>query len=353
MQAVKGEDMTIQHAINKLARREHLTQAEAEAAMNDIMGGVATPAQIGAYLMGLRLKGETIDEITGSARAMRAAANRAPVSDVSRLVDTCGTGGDGAGTFNISTTVAFVVAGAGLPVAKHGNRAVSSKSGSADVLSALGVNLTLTPEQVGACIDAVGLGFLFAPNFHPAMKHAIGPRRELAMRTIFNILGPLTNPAGASRQLLGVYDPALTEPLAHVLAQLGATAAFVVHGHGGLDELTTTGMNHVAELKNGEVHTYALDPRDFGFAQADMTDLAGGDAATNAEITRAILDGSLHGPKRDVVLLNAGAALMAGGVVADLAQGVQLGAQAIDKGGAAAKLSALVSFTNQVSAPIN
>src|SRR5688572_17873278 len=256
--------MGIQDAITKVSKRQDLTQLEAEAAMDDIMGGNATPAQIGGYLMGLRLKGETIDEITGSARSMRRAANHPPVK-VDGLVDTCGTGGDGVGTFNISTTVAFVVAGAGLPVAKHGNRSVSSKSGSADVLGALGVNLNLTPEQVGDCISTVGIGFLFAPSFHPAMKHAIGVRRELGVRTIFNILGPLTNPAGARRQLLGVFASELTEPLANVLCQLGGEAAFVVHGDGGLDELTTTGPNQVSELRDGKVETYTLDPQSLGF----------------------------------------------------------------------------------------
>ncbi len=259
--------MSIQHAISKISKRQDLTQEEAEAAMDEIMGGNATPAQIRGYLMGLRLKGETIDEITGSARSMRRAANHPHVKTLG-LIDTCGTGGDGVGTFNISTTVAFVVAGAGLPVAKHGNRAASSKSGSADVLDALGVNLNLTPEQAGECIDSVGIGFLFALTFHPAMKHAIGPRRELAVRTIFNILGPLSNPAGAKRQLMGVYAPELTEPLANVLCQLGGEAAFVVHGDGGLDELTTTGPNCVSELRDGQVRTYSLDPQSLGFKPA-------------------------------------------------------------------------------------
>ncbi len=344
--------MSIQHAIGKVAKREHLSQAEAEAAMDEIMAGTATPAQIGGYLMALRLKGETVDEIAGSAKAMRRAANTAPlkVADTSRLIDTCGTGGDGAGTFNISTTVAFVAAGAGLPVAKHGNRSVSSKSGSADVLGALGVNLTLTPAQVGECIDMVGIGFAFALTLHPAMKHAIGPRRELGVRTVFNILGPLTNPAGARRQLMGVYDPALTEPLANVLKALGAEAAFVVHGAGGLDELTTTGPNHVSQLKDGAISTYTLDPRDLGFAPSSAADLLGGDPATNAGITRAILDGSDRGPKRDVVLLNAGAALVAGGVAKSLSEGVKLAAESIDSGAALQKLNALVEFSQKIAA---
>ncbi|MCC7206224.1 MAG: anthranilate phosphoribosyltransferase [Anaerolineae bacterium] len=341
--------MSIQHAISRLARHEHLTADEAEAAMDAIMSGDASPAQIGGFLMALRMKGETVDEIAGSARAMRRAANQAPVHvvDVERLIDTCGTGGDGAGTFNISTTVAFVVAGAGLPVAKHGNRSVSSKSGSADVLAALGVNLNLTPPQVGECIDAVGIGFLFAPTFHPAMRHAIGPRRELAVRTLFNVLGPLTNPAGARRQLMGVYDPALTEPLARVLLQLGAVAAFVVHGDGGLDELTTTGPNRVSELCGGEVNSYTLDPAQLGLPRAKPEALIGGDPAENARITRGILDGSIRDARRDVTLLNAAAALVAGGLAHDLPGGLELAARSIDSGAALGKLDALIAVSQQ------
>ncbi|MCS6872701.1 MAG: anthranilate phosphoribosyltransferase, partial [Anaerolineae bacterium] len=252
---------------------------------------------------------------------------------------------DGAHTFNVSTTVAFVVAGAGVPVAKHGNRSVSSQSGSADVLSALGVNLNLTPEQVGACIDEIGIGFLFAPHFHPAMKHAVQPRRELGVRTIFNVLGPLTNPAGAERQLIGVYDAALTEPLAHVLCGLGAQAAFVVHGFGGLDELSTAGENQVSELRNGSVRTYMLDPRELGFSRCDPSELRGGDPQTNAAITRRILTGEENGAKRDVVLLNAAAALVAGGAAETLADGVRLAAESIESGAALAKLEALVAYT--------
>src|SRR5512136_97257 len=231
----------IREALAKSISRENLTQAEAEAAMLEIMSGRATPAQIGAYLVALRMKGETVDEITGSARAMRANVVPVPVQKDGALYDTAGTGGDGKHTFNISTAAAFVIAGTGRKVAKHGNRAASSKCGSADVLGTLGVNLDLTSEQVAACIDDVGIGFLFAVKFHPAMKHAIGPRRELGQRTIFNILGPLTNPAGATHQVIGVYDPRLTQPMAEVLGALGGQAAFVIHGHGGLDELTTSG----------------------------------------------------------------------------------------------------------------
>jgi anthranilate phosphoribosyltransferase len=343
--------MGIQHAIGKLARREHLTAAEAEAAMGAIMGGEATQAQIGGYLMALRLKGETVEEITGSARAMRAAANKTPVRDSARLVDTCGTGGDGAHTFNISTTVAFVVAGAGVPVAKHGNRSVSSQSGSADVLAALGVNLNLTPEQVGACIDEIGIGFLFAPQFHPAMKHAVQPRRELGVRTLFNVLGPLTNPAEAQRQLIGVYDAALTEPLAHVLSALGTQAAFVVHGAGGLDELSTAGVNQVSEVRDGTVHSYMIDPHELGFAPCDPSELRGGDPQTNATITRRLLSGEANGGKRDVVLLNAAAALVAGGAAESLSEGIQLATESLESGAALGKLEALIAYSERVAQP--
>jgi len=264
------------------------------------------------------------------------------------LVDTCGTGGDGAGTFNISTTAAFVVAGAGQAVAKHGNRSVSRGCGSADVLKALGVNIELSPEAVAACVDRVGFGFLYAPLLHPAMKHAIGPRREMGVRTVFNILGPLTNPAGAQAQLLGVYDPKLTEVMAQVLGSLGCRAAFVVHSEDGLDELTTTAPNRVSELKDGRVNTFTLDARELGLPRAARSDLQGGSAEENAAITRAILDGE-KGPRRDVVLLNAAAALVVGGAASDLDEGLAMAAESIDSGAARAKLDALVSFTNSVA----
>jgi len=264
------------------------------------------------------------------------------------LVDTCGTGGDGAGTFNISTTAAFVVTGAGQPVAKHGNRCISSKCGSADVLEALGVNLDLTPDQVAACVDEVGIGFLFAPKLHPAMKHAIGPRRELGVRTIFNLLGPLTNPAGASAQVLGVYDAALTEPLAHVLAALGGKAAFVVHGAGGLDELTTTGPNRVSALRDGHVETHTLDPADLGFPRAQPPELRGGNAQENAAITRGILSGGLNGARRDVVVLNAAAALVAGGRASTLPEGIRLANQSLDSGAAQRVLVHLIEYTQML-----
>jgi len=335
--------MNIKEAIGKVMSGVDLLGEEAEAVMGQIMAGEVTPAQIGAFLTALRLKGETVEEITGCARAMRRSA--IPVRPRRRdLVDTCGTGGDRAGTFNISTTAAFVVAGAGLGVAKHGNRSVSSHCGSADVLEALGINLELTPEQVAHCIDEVGIGFLFAPRLHPAMKHAIGPRREMGVRTIFNILGPLTNPAGATRQIMGVYDPNLTSPLAQVLGKLGAQAAFVVHGADGLDELSTTGINRVSHLRDGGVKDFSLDPAELGLPGARLEDLRGGTAEENAQITRAILAGE-RGPRRDVVLLNAAAALVAGGVAGDFEGGLQQAAEAIDSGSAREKLEGLVAFT--------
>ena len=336
--------MDIKQAIGHVLAGNNLTEANAEAVMGQIMAGQATPAQIGGFLIALRVKGETVAEVTGFARAMRQYAV-AVRPRCGLLVDTCGTGGDGAGTFNISTTAAFVVAGAGLAVAKHGNRSVSSRCGSADVLQALGVNLDLPPQAVADCIDEVGIGFLFAPRFHPAMKHAIGPRREMGVRTVFNILGPLTNPAGAQVQVLGVYDGALTEPIARVLGSLGSRAAFVVHGAGGLDELSTTGPNRVSQLQNGQVHTFSLDPQALGLPRAAPADLLGGDVEENAALTRAVLEGE-PGPRRDVVLLNSAAALVAGGVATDLRQGLALGACSIDSGAARARLQALVAFTN-------
>jgi anthranilate phosphoribosyltransferase len=339
--------MFIKDAIAEVINGRSLTLAQAEAAMNDIMNGEATPAQIGSYLTALRMKGETVEEIAGSAKSMRAYVVSVNVGDVaagSMLVDTCDTGGDGKHTFNISTTAAFVVAGAGVKVAKHGNRAASSKSGSADVLMALGGNLNLNAGQVATCIREVGIGFLYAINHHPAMRYAIGPRREIGQRTIFNILGPLTNPAGATHQLLGVYSPDLTELMAETLAKLGSTAAFVVHGADGLDELSTTGLNRVSELRNGQVKTYTLDPNDLGFSRAALADYAGGTPEENAAITRAILSGSDKSPRRDVVVLNAGAVLaLADG---DLPAGVARAKEAIDSGQALRVLDQWVALTN-------
>jgi anthranilate phosphoribosyltransferase len=339
--------MDIKQAIARLVQGQDLSETEAEAVMEQIMSGQATTAQIGGFLIALRLKGETVEEVTGFARAMR--RNATPVrSRRPLLVDTCGTGGDGSGTFNVSTMAAFVVAGAGLAVSKHGNRSVSSKCGSADVLQALGVRLDLSPERVGDCIDQVGIGFLYAPLLHPAMKHAIGPRREMGVRTVFNILGPLTNPAGAQVQVLGVYDEMLTEVMARVLGSLGSQAAFVVHGAGGLDELSTTGPNRVSRLRDGQVRTTTLDPLDLGLPRAKPADLVGGDAGENAAIFRAVLSGE-PGPRRDVVLLNAAAGLVAGGLADDLPHGLTLAAQSIDSGAAQSKLEALIAYTNNGS----
>ncbi len=342
-------NMDIKAALAKLTSGESLTAAEAEAVMTQIMQGEATPSQIGAYLSALRMKGESVEEITGSARAMRGAAVRVtPKTPPAELVDTCGTGGDRSGTFNISTTTAFVVAGAGQKVAKHGNRAATSKSGSADVLAALKINLDIPPQAVADAIDEVGIGFLFAVKHHPAMKHAIGPRKELGVRTIFNILGPLTNPAGALTQIMGVFDGALTDPIARVLGELGLNAAFVVHGEGGLDELTTTGVNHVSRLQHGQVSTQTLDPVMLGFPQAKLSDLAGGTPEVNATITSGILAGKLSGPKRDVVVLNAAAALIAAGKATDFPTGIALAQESIDSGAALTVLEKFAEFTQKV-----
>lgn len=338
--------MSIQRAIDVVSRFGHLQTEEAEAVMHQIMNGEASEAQIGAYLMALRMKGETPEEITGSARAMRDNAHRVPVSLQADLLDTCGTGGDKSGTFNISTTVAFVAAGADIPVAKHGNRAATSRSGSADVLAELGVNLDLTPEQVGQCVDEVGIGFLYAVKLHPAMKYAIGPRRQMGIRTIFNILGPLTNPAGAQRQLMGVFAADLTDLLAHVLGALGSKSALIVNGYGGIDELTVSGPNQVSHLnEDGHVETFELNPLDYGIEGASVSELRGGDPEDNAKILRGILDGSIKDAKRDVVILNAAAALWAGRRVADLHEGLNLSAEIIDSGAALRKLDHLIAYS--------
>lgn len=340
----------IQAAINKAVGGSHLSQGEMMGVMDQVMEGRATPAQIGALLVALRMKGECVAEIAGAARVMRDKCLRVPVdlAPGEALVDTCGTGGDGAMSFNISTTAALVVAGAGVKVAKHGNRSVSSRCGSADLLEALGVNLDLGPEQVGACIDQAGIGFLFAPALHLAMRHAIGPRRELGLRTIFNLLGPLTNPAGATAQVVGVYDPALVEPLAQVLGELGIDSAYVVHGPGGLDELASTGVNRVARLAGGRVETQTLDPEDLGLARGRAEELTGGDPAENAQKTLAVLRGR-PGAARDTVLINAAAALVAAGAAPDLAQGLTLAARSIDSGAALERLNALRELSHALA----
>lgn len=334
----------IQDAIHTLFTHRNLSVEEADAAMSEIMQGDATGAQVGAFLAALRMKGETVDEITGCARAMkRSAVQVHPAIGDAMLVDVVGTGGDSSGTFNISTTAAFVVAGHGVKVAKHGNRSVSSKCGSADVLAALGVNLQTTAEQAAQCIEQTGIAFLFAPLYHPAMKHAIGPRREMAARTIFNILGPLTNPASATNYLIGVYDAALTEPMAHVLGQMGARAAFVVHGAGGVDELSLAGPNRVSHLHEGTVRTFDFDARELGLARATLPDLLGGAAEENAAITRGILAGEIRGAKRDAVLLNAAFALST--ECGDLPAGLEEARQSIDSGAALRVLQAFVAQT--------
>ena len=336
--------------IAKAINAQSLSTDEAEAAMTIIMTGQATPSQIGAYLVALRMKGETVDEITGSVRAMRSVALKVSVTDRSQPVyDIVGTGGDGAHTFNISTAAAFVVAGAGRRVAKHGNRAASSQCGSADVLAALGLNLDLTPEQVGQAIDEIGIGFMFAPKFHPAMRYAGGPRKEIGQRTIFNLLGPLSNPAGAEIQLTGVYAPALTEPLAHVLASLGSRAALVIHGAGGTDELNPCGVNRISHLQDGAVRTYDLDPADLGFARATIADLRGGTPDESAQMMRDLFTGKLIGARLDTVLLNAAGALAA--ETGDFKSGLTEAAAAIDNGAAFAKLNALVEFSQSFAAP--
>ena len=335
----------IKDAISKLADRLNLSEKEAEEVLLEIMDGAATPAQIAAYLMGLRMKGETVEEIAGSAKAMRSRATRIQAGDP-HVVDTCGTGGDRAHTFNISTTAAFVVAGGGLTVAKHGNRSVSSKSGSADVLTALGVRIDLPTDRVADCLNEVGIGFLFAPLFHGAMKHCAAPRQEMGVRTLLNILGPLTNPAGASIQVLGVYDASLTELLAKVLVHLGTQHCFVVHGMDGLDEVTLSDRTQVSEGKAGRVSSYHLDPSDFGLKRVPLKELVGGTAEENAQITREILQGR-KGPKREVVCLNAAPALVAGEKAKTLQEGFQLAGRIIDTGAAMQKLERLIEFTNK------
>jgi len=344
---VKGEQAMLKPFIAKAINRTDLTDKEAEEAMNIIMTGQATQAQIGAYLVALRMKGETIPEITGSVRAMRSVSVKVKLSSANeRIYDIVGTGGDGAHTFNISTAAAFVLAGTGRKVAKHGNRAASSHCGSADVLSALGVSLDLTPEQIAKAIEEIGIGFMFAAKFHPAMKHAIGPRKEIGQRTIFNILGPLTNPAGANVQLTGVFSPDLTEPMAQVLNELGSKAALVIHGANGLDELNTTGFNRISHLKNGAVETYDLNPADLGFAPATVQDLRGGTPDEAAVMMRELLSGKLKGARRDAILLNTAGALAA--ETGDFKSALTEAADSIDSGKALATMNALVEFSQSV-----
>ena len=332
----------------KLPDRIDLTEKEAEDAMREIMHGHATDAQIAAYLMGLRMKGETIDEITGSVRAMRDLAIRVPIS-APCVVDTCGTGGDRSNTFNISTATAFVVAGAGITVAKHGNRSVSSRSGSADVLAALGVNLDLPPQKVGACINEVGIGFLFAPLYHGAMKHCAKPRADMGIRTLMNIMGPLSNPGGATIQVLGVYDATLTEKLAQVLIRLGTQHCFVLHGMDGLDEISLTGPTTIAEGKKGRVASYVVRPEDFGLQPVHAKELLGGNPEDNAKIIQDILRGSL-GPKRDIVLMNAAPALVACNKATTLKTAFEEAGRILDSGAPFEKLEQLISYSKELAA---
>jgi anthranilate phosphoribosyltransferase len=334
----------IRKAIAGIVRGEDLRETEMMSVMKEIMEGEATPAQIAAFMTALRIKGETVEEVTGAARIMRQKATRIDARS-SVVVDTCGTGGDGRNTFNISTTAAFVVAAAGLTVAKHGNRAVSSGCGSADVLEALGVKIDAAPEIVEECLHEIGIGFLFAPRLHGAMKYAIGPRREIGIRTIFNMLGPLTNPAGATAQLIGVYDPKLTEMFAGVLKNLGTKRAFIVHGADGLDEATVTGPTRVAELKEGLISTYDLDPVEIFGGISAAADLLGGDAEANARITTEILSGET-GARRGIVVLNAALAIVAGGKAETIREGIAVAEACIDSGAARKKLQGLIEHSH-------
>lgn len=332
----------IQSALARAVAREDLSRDLARAAMEQVLAGEATPAQIGALAVALRMKGETPDEIAGMAEAMR---RRVPPLRSKRtpLLDTCGTGGDNAGTFNISTTVALVVASCGVAVAKHGNRAVSSRTGSADVLESLGVRIDLTPESATRSLDLLGITFLFAPHYHAALRHAAGPRREIGVRTVFNVLGPLTNPAGATRQLLGVYSDALVRPVAEVLRQLGSERAWVVHGRDGMDEITVFDRTHVAAVADGTIEEFELDPAGWGMAHTDRGGVAGGDAAANAARIRDVLGGA-RGAARDIVVLNAAAALVVAGVAGRIEEGIERAAAALDRGEARARLDQLAKF---------
>lgn len=338
----------IKQALQTVIGGGTLNSAAAEEAMSQIMAGEATDAQIAGLLTGLRMRGETVEEITGFARAMRKCAT--PVkSALCGLVDTCGTGGDGAETFNISTTASFVAAAAGVVIAKHGNRSVSSKSGSADVLQALGVNVDLNPEQAAICLEEVGISFMFAQLYHQAMKHAIGARRELGFRTVFNVLGPLTNPAGATRQVIGTFHIDLVEKMAHALADLGTEHALIVHGADGLDEITVTGPTKIAEVRNNNVErVFTITPEEVGLSRYRIEELRGGDAKDNAQIALRILHG-MHGAARDIVVFNAAATLYVAGKAASIAEGVKLAQEAIDSGRALATLEALVQMTQQLT----
>lgn len=338
----------LRNVIQKLVEGKNLSEEEIIGAFNCIMDGNATQAQIGSFMTALRIKGETIEEITGCARVMREKADRINPS-LDYYIDTCGTGGDGTNTFNISTAAAFVAAAGGVPVAKHGNRSVSSKSGSADVLEGLGININLTPAQVQSCIEDVGIGFLFAPTFHKSMKHAAGPRKELGIRTVFNILGPLTNPANAKGQVLGVFNKNLTEAVAKVLLNLGVERAMVIHGLDGMDEITTTTSTLVSEVKDGRVMTYEINPENYNFRLSSKADLNGGDYKDNSEIILSIFSGKLDGPKKDILLLNSAAALYVGKKASSLEEGIEMAEEIIDSGRALQKLNELREYTNSLA----
>jgi anthranilate phosphoribosyltransferase len=343
---VNGPPGRMKALLGRVASGEPLTLLEAREAFEIMMSGDATPAQVGGFLMGLRVRGETVDELTGGAQALRERMLRVQAPD--HAIDTCGTGGDASGTFNVSTAAAIVVAACGVPVAKHGNRALSSRAGSADILSALGVNIDAEIPLVERAIRGAGIGFMMAPRHHGAMRHVAGARVELGTRTIFNLLGPLANPAGARRQLMGVFALEWVEPIAHVLGQLGAERAWVVHGADGLDELSTTGPSHVAELREGAVRTFEVSPEQAGLPRARRDDLKGADATTNADALRALLDG-VRGPYRDIVLLNSAAALIVAGHVDDLEAGVARAVDAIDSGAAKDALRGLIAITNEAA----
>ena len=336
--------MDMQAAIRAITERRNLSRSEMTDVMRLIMTGEATPAQIGGFLIGMRMKGETVDELVAAAQVMRELATPVDVQGP-HLVDIVGTGGDGSSTFNISTASTFVVAAAGGRVAKHGNRAVSSKSGSADLLEAAGVKLDLTPEQVKRCIDTTGVGFMFAPRHHTAMRHAIGPRKEMGVRTLFNLLGPLTNPAGAPNQVLGVFATEWVEPLAEVLRALGSRHVLVVHAQDGMDEISIAASTDVAELKDGSIRCYKIAPEDFGFSRGDVEDLKVVDAQESLAIIRDLLAGK-PGPARDIVLLNAGAAIYAADLAESLAEGIAKAAEVVDSGAARERLTALVRVSN-------
>ncbi len=341
---MRGEVNMLKEAIQKLVEGRNLCEGEVIAALNCIMEGEATQAQIGSFITALRIKGETIEEITGCAKVMREKADRI-VLDKDYFIDIVGTGGDCSYTFNISTAAAFVTAAGGVTVAKHGNRSVSSKSGSADVLESLGINISLEPQKVKECIEKIDIGFMFAQTFHKSMKHAAGPRKELGIRTIFNILGPLTNPAAAKGQLLGVFNEKLTEPLAHVLFNLGVESAMVVYGMDGIDEISLSAPTRVSELKNGNVNTYVLNPEDYGMELVNKGELVGGDSKENSKIILSILNGE-KGAKRDIVVLNAAAALYVGKAVHDIKSGIIMAEEIIDNGKALDKLNELREFSN-------